>query len=201
MRALNFIDIPFREVVFENGVIVPFSGYFFWQRVKNKNKREEPVRQLILHTLVSEYGFPAEEIREGGLIEIEYEVRFGSEQNRAFADIVIKNSRRHPYIFIECAEPNTAIETKFSQMKGNVSAEWSVIFGGISNGKGDVSQDLLAPAPKNGEFRTGLRPFNTSTFRRVLGNERDGLHKNLWSEDGLSPDKCVDELVKLLYVK
>jgi len=231
MRALNFIDIPFHEVVIKNGKIVPFSGYFFWQRVKKKNLREEPVRQFILHTLVAEYGFPVEEVREGGLIEIEHEVRFGSEQNRAFADIVIKNSRRHPYIYIECAEPNTAIETKFSQMKGNVSAEWSVIFGGVSNGrelhwykkshnprevvpvediakysgvsygKGDVSQDLMAPAPKNGEVKTGLRPFNTSTFRNVLGNERDGLHKTLWSEDGLSPDKCVDELVKLLYAK
>jgi type I restriction enzyme M protein len=231
MRSLDFEEIPFNEVVVKDGKIVPFSGYFFWQRVKNKNKREEPVRQFLLHTLVAEYGFPAEEIREGGLIEIEYEVRFGSEQNRAYTDIVIKNSRRHPYMFIECAEPNTAIEEKWSQMKGNVSAEWSVLFGGIANGrelhwykkshnprevvpvediarysgvsygKGDVSQDLIAPVPKNGEIKTGLKPFTTTTFRSVLGNERDGLHKTLWSEDGLNPDDCVDELVKLLYVK
>ncbi|MCA1601724.1 MAG: hypothetical protein LC776_08830, partial [Acidobacteria bacterium] len=33
------------------------------------------------------------------------------------------------------AEPNTAIDNKWNQMKGNVSAEWSVIFGGISNGR------------------------------------------------------------------
>ncbi|MBV8860033.1 MAG: restriction endonuclease subunit M [Acidobacteria bacterium] len=231
MRALEFKKIPFRPVQRENGLVVPFSGYFFWERVKNKNAQEEPVRQLVLHTLVTEYGFPAEEVHEGGLIEIEQEVRFGSEQNRAFADIVIKNSRRHPYIFIECAEPNTSIESKWNQMKGNVSAEWSVIFGGISNGrelhwykkshnprevvpvddiarysgtsygKGDVSQDLIAPVPSGGELKTGLTPFSTTTFRSVLGNERDGLHKTLWSEDGLNPDDCVDELVKLLYVK
>lgn len=231
MRAIEARDIPFRPVVVENGKVVPFSGYFFWDRVKNKNRLEEPVRQLVLHTLVTEYGFPAEEVREGGLIEIEQEIRFGSEQNKAFADIVIKNSRRHPYIFIECAEPNTPIESKWNQMKGNVSAEWSVIFGGISNGgelhwykkshnprevvpvddiakysgtsygKGDVSQDLATPEPHNGELKTGLTPFTTSTFRSVLGNERDGLHKTLWSEDGLNPDDCVDELVKVLYVK
>jgi len=116
MRALNFIDIPFREVVIENGKIVPFSGYFFWQRVKNKNLREEPVRQFILHTLATEYGFPVEEIREGGLKrrggkaaaqamhEFATSHLFGVDISRELVRIAQQNARLHDDEYIDARQ-------------------------------------------------------------------------------------------------
>lgn len=64
-------------------------------------KPEEIVRQLYLHKLIHEYGYPS------GRIAIEEGVWFGSAMHEKRADIVVfeKDAPDTPYIIVECKKP------------------------------------------------------------------------------------------------
>lgn len=116
-----------------------------WNETNQRGKPEEIVRQLWIHKLVSEYGYPA-----GGQIEIERSVQFGREIHAKAADIVIyKKDKITPYIIFEIKAPTE--KKGIEQLKTYLNAEGAEI-GVWSNGNERVM--LYRPYPR--EFDDSL---------------------------------------------
>src|SRR3989344_1179479 len=115
-----------------------------WNEANQKGKPEEIVRQLWVHKLISEYGYPA------GQIEIERSVQFGHEIHAKAADIVIyKKDKITPYIIFEIKAPTE--KKGIEQLKTYLNAEGAEI-GVWSNGNERVM--LYRPYPR--EFDDSL---------------------------------------------
>ena len=115
-----------------------------WNEANQKGKPEEIVRQLWVHKLISEYGYPA------GQIEIERSVQFGREIHAKAADIVIyKKDKITPYIIFEIKAPTE--KKGIEQLKTYLNAEGAEI-GVWSNGNERVM--LYRPYPR--EFDDSL---------------------------------------------
>ena len=93
-------------------------------------KPEEIIRQLFIHKLMDDYGYPLERI------EVEKEVWFGSGVSEKRADIaVLHKDKEHLYIIVETKKPNR--RNGEQQLKSYCNAEGSPL-GAWTNG-----QDLL----------------------------------------------------------
>lgn len=84
-------------------------------------KPEEIVRQLYLHKLIHEYGYPTDRIA------VEKGVYFGSSMHEKRADIVIfeQDAPNTPYIIVECKKPKR--KDGLEQLKSYCNAEGSPI--------------------------------------------------------------------------
>lgn len=84
-------------------------------------KPEEIVRQLYLHRLIHEYGYPSDRIA------VEKGVFFGSAMHEKRADIVVfeKDAPDTPYIIVECKKPKR--KDGLEQLKSYCNAEGSPI--------------------------------------------------------------------------
>lgn len=109
-----------------------------WNSATQKGKPEEVVRQLWVHRLNTNYGYPLDRI------DIEKSIHFGREVHAKAADVVVyKKDRITPYIIVEVKKPEEAKGVE--QLKSYLSAEGSEI-GVWSNGRERVI--LYRPYPR-----------------------------------------------------
>lgn len=85
-----------------------------YDKNKKTGKPEEIIRQLWLHKLTKEYGYPLDRI------EVEKSIQFGTEVRHKAADIVLyKEDKITPYIIFELKEPNA------KKAEGHEWTSWS----------------------------------------------------------------------------
>ncbi len=117
---------------------------FVYDDKKQTGRPEEIVRQLWIHKLRDQYGYPIERI------EIEKSVHFGREVHDKAADIVVyKKDKITPYILFEVKAPTE--KRAYGQLKSYLNAD-GVEMGVWSNGNERVI--LYRPYPK--EFDDSL---------------------------------------------
>lgn len=115
-----------------------------FDETNQKGKPEEIIRQLWLHKLHTQYGYPFDRI------DTEKSIHFGREIHAKAADIVVyKKDKITPFIIVEVKSPTE--KKGVDQLKSYLSAEGSEI-GLWSNGKERVI--LYRPYPK--EFQDTL---------------------------------------------
>lgn len=149
-----------------------------WNEENQKGKPEEIVRQLWVHKLVSEYGYPI------GQIEIERSVQFGHEIHAKAADIVIyKKDKITPYIIFEIKAPTE--KKGIEQLKTYLNAEGAEI-GVWSNGNERVM--LYRPYPR--EFDDSLSDI--PRFNQTIDDLFEVKRK--WSE--LTPQFDFTHIIK-----
>ncbi len=149
-----------------------------WNEANQKGKPEEIVRQLWVHKLISEYGYPA------GQIEIERSVQFGREIHAKAADIVIyKKDKITPYIIFEIKAPTE--KKGIEQLKTYLNAEGAEI-GVWSNGNERVM--LYRPYPR--EFDDSLSDI--PRFNQTIDDLFEVKRK--WSE--LTPQFDFTHIIK-----
>jgi type I restriction enzyme M protein len=140
---------------------------FIYDKNKHTGKPEEVIRQLWLHKLTKEYGYPLDRI------EVEKSVQFGLEVRAKSADIVLyKEDKITPYIIFELKQPEA--KKAEEQLKSYLSAEGAE--GGVwSNG---IQKFILyRPYPKE--------------YIRTLSNIP---HVNQTWDDLFAEKKTYDEL-------
>ncbi len=149
-----------------------------WNEANQKGKPEEIVRQLWVHKLISEYGYPT------GQIEIERSVQFGREIHAKAADIVIyKKDKITPHIIFEIKAPTE--KKGIEQLKSYISAEGAEI-GVWSNGNERVI--LYRPYPR--EFDDSLSDI--PRFNQTIDDLFEMKRK--WSE--LTPQFDFTHIIK-----
>lgn len=155
-----------------DNMLIETQGRFFIRcQIKNKlkvAKPEEIVRQLWIHRMIHDQGYPKERI------EIERGVYFGSGEPEKFADIVVLHSDlTHPYIIFEVKRPKRS--DGLEQLKSYCNAEGAPI-GVWSNGNEMIRLHREEP---NIFVEIPRLPRVTETLRDIL-TERWTLK---WLED------------------
>ena len=204
-------DIRASEYLEENGSLVNAEYHI-----------EEFVRQWALRFLIENYDYPPEWI--GERILIEYSVMIASRPTEA--DIVIRNTNRRPYLFIECKNRGASqndFDRAEEQLESYLSATHTATIGMVTDGvrvkvkrkKIDPNDfeylpdfpkhnssitpqtRLMRTLPPVGDARaTGLKRIEPA-YDRVLFD----CHNILRDVDGLHDDEALDELCKVIYAK
>lgn len=149
-----------------------------FDETKQKGKPEEIIRQLWLHKLHTQYGYPFDRI------DTEKSIHFGREIHAKAADIVVyKKDKITPFIIVEVKNPTE--KKGVDQLKSYLSSEGSEI-GVWSNGKERVI--LYRPYPKEYQDTLSDIPRADQTIDDLFEV------KKKWSE--LSPKFDFVEIVK-----
>ncbi len=173
-------------------------------------KPEEIVRQLYLHKLMKDYGYPKDRIA------VEKGVYFGSSMHEKRADIVVfeKGAPDTPYIIVECKKPKR--KDGLEQLKSYCNAEGSPI--GVWTNGGEVLYlhreepnlfknlpDIPRADQKLSDLLSERWDIKRLTDENRLVNERLSLRDIILDmEDLVLANAGVDafeEVFKLIYAK
>ncbi len=105
---------------------VPLGKYQYRKKIQNENSREEMVRQWLLHELHHRLAYPYE------FMDIEYPVQDRS--SSGFADIVVFDRNKNPFILVEVKSPGENMDRAAQQLQSYISCEPTVTYGIVSDG-------------------------------------------------------------------
>lgn len=155
-----------------------------WNEEKQAGEPEEIVRQLWVHKLIKEYGYPAERIA------VEVSVDFGREVREKAADIVVyQEDKETAWIILEIKSPDS--KDGLEQVKSYLNAQGGPM-GVLSDGKTSVI--LYRPYPH--QFENTLRdiPRVDQTIQDVF-ESRLALGDLETNFDLVKKIKVLEELV------
>src|ERR1051326_944027 len=138
------------------------SSRLVYDKIKQKGKPEEIVRQLWLHKLHQYYGYSYDRM------ETEKSIHFGREIHAKAADVVVyKDDKITPYIIVETKSPTE--EKGIEQLKSYLNAEGCEI-GVWSNGRDRII--LYRNYPNNFEDTLSEIPRSNQTIDDLLSEKR-----------------------------
>ncbi|MEM5793556.1 MAG: N-6 DNA methylase [Candidatus Aenigmatarchaeota archaeon] len=200
------------ELVFiEEQIIEKENRLFVKCQIKDKYKPAKPeeiVRQLFIHQLISEYGYPKERI------DVERAISFGS-RDSGLADIVVMHEdMTHPFIIFEVKRPKRS--DGLEQLKSYCNANGAPI-GVWSNGNEIIllhreEPNIFTSIPRIPKATETLRDVLTERWTIKWLEENDELKKGkttlkkilLDLEELVLGNAGVDpfeEIFKLIYAK
>lgn len=107
---------------------IPLEDYKYDSKIQEDNKyqKEEMVRQWMLHEFHHRLGYPYD------FMDIEYVVQSFSKPG--YADIVVFNEKRQPFILVETKKEGEDLDRAVKQLQSYVSCEPSIMYAVVSNG-------------------------------------------------------------------
>jgi len=195
----------------ENSIIETDGKFAIKCQVRNRYvnaKAEEIVRQLWIHRLLEEYGYPQERI------QVERAVYFGSGEPK-FADIVVLHDDLvHPYVIVEVKRPRRS--DGLEQLKSYCNAEGAPI-GIWSNGNEMIrlhreEPNIFVEIPRIPKVAETLRDILTERWTLQWLEEHDELRQGKTTLKKILLDleelvlgnaavRPFDEIFKLVYAK
>lgn len=148
---------------------VPLEEYRYENKIQNITSREEMVRQWVLHELHHRLSYPYE------FMDIEYPVQDCS--TSGFADIVVFDGNKNPFILVEVKSPKENMERAAQQLQSYISCEPTVTYGIVSDGnhtkllKRKGTGNIFAETKTLPEFSKPCgRLYRTYTYQNLKNN-------------------------------
>ena len=105
---------------------VPLEEYQYTSKLRDINSREEMVRQWMLHEFHHSLGYPY------NFMDIEYPVQSFSKSG--FADIVVYDERKCPFVLVEVKKAGEDLDRAMKQLQSYVSCVPSICYAVVSDG-------------------------------------------------------------------
>lgn len=148
---------------------VPLEDYQYTKKIRDINSREEMVRQWLLHELHHSLAYPYE------FMDIEYPVQDRS--TSGFADIVVFDRNKKPFILAEVKSPKENMERAAQQLQSYISCEPTVAYGIVSNGnhtillKRNGTGNIFTKCEKLPEYsKPSGKLYRTYTYQNLKNN-------------------------------
>ena len=111
---------------FSNLYKVPLEDYMYSSKIKERYTKEEMVRQWMIHELHHSFNYPYE------FMDIEYPVQHFSKPG--FADIVVYNEQKQPFILVEVKKSDENMERAIKQLQSYASCVPTIAYTIFSDG-------------------------------------------------------------------
>lgn len=126
VQELDFALLETENLPFSTLYKVPLEEYKYQSKINNMTSKEEMVRQWMIHEFHHKLSYPYE------FMDIEYPVQHFSYSG--FADIVVFNEKKQPWILAEVKKSGEDLDRAMKQLQSYVSCVPTITYAVVSDG-------------------------------------------------------------------